>query len=83
MDYQSGIHGLSSFKDKTAFKSLPQASLARQLSYTTVRLGVYQALLEKFSENGQTPNFFAKAGMGLTAGAIGNHFNYSHSNMNK
>jgi len=47
------------------------ASLARQLSYTTVRLGVYQALLEKFSENGQTPNFFAKAGMGLTAGAIG------------
>jgi len=47
------------------------ASLARQLSYTTVRLGVYQGLLEQFSENGQTPNFFAKAGMGLTAGAIG------------
>ena len=36
-----------------------------------VRLGIYNVLLEKFSKNGETPGFFAKAGMGLTAGAVG------------
>ena len=36
-----------------------------------IRLGIYNILLEKFSKDGQTPGFFAKAGMGLTAGAIG------------
>ena len=36
-----------------------------------VRLGIYNVLLEKFSKDGQAPGFFAKAGMGLTAGAVG------------
>ena len=36
-----------------------------------VRLGIYNVLLERFSKDGQAPGFFAKAGMGLTAGAIG------------
>ena len=45
--------------------------MARQLSYTTVRLGIYNILLEKFTKDGELPGFFAKAGMGLTAGAIG------------
>ena len=45
--------------------------MARQLSYTTVRLGIYNVLLEKFTKDGELPGFFAKAGMGLTAGAVG------------
>jgi len=36
-----------------------------------VRLGVYNILLEKFTVDGQTPGFLAKASLGLTAGAIG------------
>lgn len=48
------------------------ASLARQLSYTTVRLGVYNCLLEmNTTEQGQLPGFAAKVGMGLTAGGLG------------
>ena len=47
------------------------ASLARQLSYTTVRLGVYNYLLDLNTKNGELPNFAAKVGMGLTAGGLG------------
>ena len=47
------------------------ASLARQLSYTTVRLGTYNVLLDAFSSENQPPSFIVKVGLGLTAGTIG------------
>jgi len=72
--YNNSIHCAQTIIKQEGFLGLYNglsASLARQLSYTTVRLGIYNILLEKFSTNGQAPGFFAKAGMGLTAGAIG------------
>lgn len=48
------------------------AGLLRQATYTTTRLGIYTILFEKMtSADGTPPNFFMKAGIGMTAGAIG------------
>lgn len=48
------------------------AGLLRQATYTTTRLGIYTILFEKMtSADGRPPNFFIKAGIGMTAGAIG------------
>ncbi|XP_057335882.1 mitochondrial 2-oxoglutarate/malate carrier protein-like [Microplitis mediator] len=46
------------------------AGLLRQATYTTTRLGVYTWLFELASKESQ-PNFFIKAGLGMTAGAVG------------
>ncbi|XP_053597835.1 mitochondrial 2-oxoglutarate/malate carrier protein [Microplitis demolitor] len=46
------------------------AGLMRQATYTTTRLGVYTWLFELASKESQ-PNFFIKAGLGMTAGAVG------------
>lgn len=46
------------------------AALLRQATYTTTRLGVYQYLYDNFSADGKNPNFFTKAALGMTAGAI-------------
>ena len=41
------------------------AGLARQILYTTTRVGVYTTLFEKFSgPDGKPPGFFTKAGCG-------------------
>lgn len=48
------------------------AGLLRQATYTTTRLGIYTILFEKLTKaDGTPPNFFMKAGIGMTAGAIG------------
>lgn len=48
------------------------AGLLRQATYTTTRLGIYTILFEKMtSAEGRPPNFFLKALIGMTAGAIG------------
>jgi len=48
------------------------AGLLRQASYTTVRLGTYTYLFERFSgPDGKPPNFFTKAALGMMAGAVG------------
>jgi solute carrier family 25 oxoglutarate transporter 11 len=47
------------------------AGLFRQASYTTVRMGVYSSLFDMYASDGKNPSFFAKAGMGMTAGAVG------------
>ncbi|XP_039250064.1 mitochondrial 2-oxoglutarate/malate carrier protein-like [Styela clava] len=48
------------------------AGLLRQATYTTTRLGVYTMLMDKVSKkDGTPPNFFTKAALGMTAGAIG------------
>lgn len=46
------------------------AGLLRQASYTTVRMGVYTSLVERFSVNGKTP-FIVQLLSGLAAGAGG------------
>lgn len=53
------------------------AGLLRQASYTTVRMGVYTSLFDWYSREygqGKPPGFFIKAGLGMTAGAIGAFF---------
>ncbi|KPP64101.1 mitochondrial 2-oxoglutarate/malate carrier protein-like [Scleropages formosus] len=48
------------------------AGLLRQATYTTTRLGIYTVLFERLSKaDGTPPNFFIKALIGMTAGAIG------------
>eukprot|EP01147_Barroeca_monosierra_P010034 gene10034-2208_t len=48
------------------------AGLLRQATYTTTRLGVYNILLDRFSNKGSTElSFVKKASIGLTAGSIG------------
>lgn len=50
------------------------AGLLRQATYTTVRMGVYTSLFDKYTRDyseGKPPGFFIKAGIGMTAGAIG------------
>lgn len=46
------------------------AGLLRQASYTTVRMGVYTSLVEKFAVNGQA-SFVVQLSSGLVAGAAG------------
>eukprot|EP01135_Chromosphaera_perkinsii_P001556 Nk52_evm26s207 gene=Nk52_evmTU26s207 len=55
----------------TAFYTGLSAGLFRQATYTTTRLGVYNILLDRFTEDGKPPNFAAKALIGMTAGAVG------------
>ena len=47
------------------------AGLFRQASYTTVRMGVYSSLFDTYAADGKNPSFFAKAAMGMAAGAVG------------
>jgi len=47
------------------------AGLFRQASYTTVRMGVYASLFDTYAADGKPPSFFAKAAMGMAAGAVG------------
>ena len=47
------------------------AGLLRQASYTTVRMGVYNTVLESYTKDGKSANFAAKAGIGMFAGAVG------------
>ncbi|XP_064610965.1 mitochondrial 2-oxoglutarate/malate carrier protein-like [Liolophura sinensis] len=47
------------------------AGLLRQATYTTTRLGIYTILFDMVSGDGKPPNFFTKAAIGMTAGAIG------------
>lgn len=48
------------------------AGLLRQATYTTTRLGVYNALFSHFSgPSGQAPGFAMKAGLGMMAGVCG------------
>jgi len=48
------------------------ASLARQVTYSSVRLGLYNIMLDGLtSKNSQMPSFATKAALGATAGGIG------------
>uniref|UniRef100_A0A6B2LC93 Mitochondrial 2-oxoglutarate/malate carrier protein n=1 Tax=Arcella intermedia TaxID=1963864 RepID=A0A6B2LC93_9EUKA len=55
---------------KGMYKGL-SAGILRQATYTTTRLGVYQALEEKFKTPGRPVSFLVKLVCGMTAGGIG------------
>ncbi|CAD5211072.1 unnamed protein product [Bursaphelenchus okinawaensis] len=72
-EYRSSLHALRTIVANEGFLSVYNglsAGLARQASYTTTRLGIYTWLFETFSKD-KTPSFLMKAGLGMTAGAIG------------
>ncbi|GMR50357.1 hypothetical protein PMAYCL1PPCAC_20552, partial [Pristionchus mayeri] len=73
-EYRSSIHALTSIVRnegvRTVYTGL-SAGLLRQASYTTVRLGIYTWLFEKFSSEKGTPSFLKKASIAMTAGACG------------
>ena len=46
------------------------AGLLRQATYTTARMGIYQSLLDKLSENNNQLGFFSKAAIGIVSGGL-------------
>lgn len=76
-EHKTSIHAIRAVIKQEGFFGLYvglSAGLLRQASYTTVRMGVYTTLFEKFSSDGKPPNFFTKAGIGMAAGAVGAFF---------
>ncbi|KAF8368654.1 hypothetical protein PRIPAC_86483 [Pristionchus pacificus] len=73
-EYRSAIHALTSIVKnegvKTVYDGL-SAGLLRQATYTTVRLGMYTWLFERFSSGEKSPSFLNKAAIAMTAGAVG------------
>jgi len=66
------IQGVISNEGFTKLYSGLSAGLLRQATYTTTRLGIYTWLFEKAAgPNGEPPNFFVKAGLGMAAGVVG------------
>jgi len=74
-EYKTSFHCLTSILKTEGVGGIYtglSAGLLRQATYTTTRLGIYTILFEKMtSADGKPPNFFVKAGIGMTAGAIG------------
>ncbi|GMT14708.1 hypothetical protein PFISCL1PPCAC_6005, partial [Pristionchus fissidentatus] len=73
-EYRSSIHALTSIIKNEGVRTIYtglSAGLLRQASYTTVRLGIYTWLFEKFSSETHAPSFIKKASIAMTAGAIG------------
>uniref|UniRef100_A0A0A9ZE86 Mitochondrial 2-oxoglutarate/malate carrier protein n=1 Tax=Lygus hesperus TaxID=30085 RepID=A0A0A9ZE86_LYGHE len=74
-EYKTSFHLISAIiknEGVVAMYNGLSAGLLRQATYTTTRLGVYNALFTHFSgTEGQAPNFAAKAGLGMVAGMCG------------
>ncbi|XP_078056978.1 mitochondrial 2-oxoglutarate/malate carrier protein [Mustelus asterias] len=74
-EYKTSFHALSNILKAEGVRGIYtglSAGLLRQATYTTTRLGIYTILFEKLTQDdGTPPNFFLKAGIGMTAGAIG------------
>uniref|UniRef100_A0AAX7TR58 Mitochondrial 2-oxoglutarate/malate carrier protein n=1 Tax=Astatotilapia calliptera TaxID=8154 RepID=A0AAX7TR58_ASTCA len=74
-EYKTSFHALFSILRNEGVGGIYtglSAGLLRQATYTTTRLGIYTILFEKMtSSDGRPPNFFLKALIGMTAGAIG------------
>ncbi|XP_076315320.1 mitochondrial 2-oxoglutarate/malate carrier protein-like [Tachypleus tridentatus] len=76
-EHKTSFHAIKSIVKKEGLFGLYtglSAGLLRQASYTTVRMGVYTSLFETVSKDGKPPNFFMKATIGMTAGAVGAFF---------
>ncbi|XP_043933021.1 mitochondrial 2-oxoglutarate/malate carrier protein [Protopterus annectens] len=74
-EYKTSFHAVGSILRKEGVRGIYtglSAGLLRQATYTTTRLGIYTILFEKFTkQDGTPPNFFMKALIGMTAGAVG------------
>ncbi|XP_051900442.1 mitochondrial 2-oxoglutarate/malate carrier protein [Pristis pectinata] len=74
-EYKTSFHAVSSIMRAEGIRGIYtglSAGLLRQATYTTTRLGIYTILFERLTKaDGTPPNFFIKAGIGMTAGAIG------------
>lgn len=74
-EHKTSLHAIKSVIQREGFSGLYaglSAGLLRQASYTTVRMGVYSTLFERFSgADGKPPGFFMKAALGMAAGAVG------------
>ncbi|TFJ98477.1 GATA-type zinc finger protein 1 [Platysternon megacephalum] len=74
-EYKTSFHAVRSILGKEGVRGIYtglSAGLLRQATYTTTRLGIYTILFEKLTKaDGTPPNFFMKAGIGMTAGATG------------
>ncbi|XP_053115536.1 mitochondrial 2-oxoglutarate/malate carrier protein [Hemicordylus capensis] len=74
-EYKTSFHAVGSILKKEGVRGIYtglSAGLLRQATYTTTRLGIYTILFEKLTgADGTPPNFFMKAVIGMTAGAIG------------
>nr|XP_005997952.1 PREDICTED: mitochondrial 2-oxoglutarate/malate carrier protein [Latimeria chalumnae] len=74
-EYKTSFHAVGSILKQEGIGGIYtglSAGLLRQATYTTTRLGIYTILFEKFTKpDGTVPNFFMKALIGMTAGAIG------------
>ncbi|XP_042904524.1 mitochondrial 2-oxoglutarate/malate carrier protein isoform X1 [Parasteatoda tepidariorum] len=77
-EHKTSLHAIKSVIRNEGISGLYvglSAGLLRQASYTTVRMGVYSTLFQKFSgDSGKPPGFFMKAGIGMAAGAVGAFF---------
>lgn len=76
-EHKTSLHAIRSIMKQEGLFGMYaglSAGLLRQASYTTVRMGVYTILFEKISSDGKPPNFFAKAAIGMAAGAVGAFF---------
>lgn len=73
-EYKTSLHALRGIirtEGAMALYNGLSAGLLRQATYTTTRLGVYTMLFDKLNTTGKPPNFFMKAAIGMTAGAVG------------
>lgn len=73
-EHKTSFHAIRSILRNEGIRGIYSglsAGLLRQASYTTTRLGVYSVLFDTFAVDGKPPNFATKAGIGMTAGAVG------------
>uniref|UniRef100_A0A0M3HV15 Mitochondrial 2-oxoglutarate/malate carrier protein n=2 Tax=Ascaris TaxID=6251 RepID=A0A0M3HV15_ASCLU len=73
-EFRSSWHAASTVIRKEGFLALYNglsASLLRQATYTTTRLGIYTYMFEKLTKGDKKPTFAMKATIGMIAGMAG------------
>jgi len=73
-EYKTSFHAVQSIVKNEGVLAMYNglsAGLLRQATYTTTRLGVFQALFDSFSKDGKPPGFMTKVAIGMTAGVAG------------
>jgi len=72
--YRNSFHAITSILKNEGLMGIYtglSAGLLRQATYTTSRMGIYQSLLDHFSDNNAKQlNFASKAGIGLVSGGV-------------
>ncbi|UJR32199.1 hypothetical protein I4U23_019664 [Adineta vaga] len=74
-EYKTSFHALTTIFGKEGLRGIYSglsAGLFRQATYTTARLGIYQALLERFRQpDGRPPAFIVNLLLGVASGGLG------------